>query len=301
MVLAQIPKQQKSVHERKRHGQHHKSSKHYTKTYWPYLPMLVIVGLGIVVNTLWNGSGVLGYSTDVSPVSLLQATNNNRSNKGDRSLTLNSQLAAAAQAKANDMAKRNYWSHVTPDGKQPWQFVANSGYSYDTMGENLAYGFTSGSAAVSGWMNSQAHRDNMLNPAFQEVGFGIANAPKYQNGTQETIVVAMYGKPAGAVLAATGNSATRPQVYDTDAPQIATKQVSRIDVLTNGAFGAASIMIISLVVLAAIAFAVRHGKAWRKYLFEGEQFVVKHPLLDTIVVAIVTVGFVLTRNTGIIG
>jgi len=295
MVLAQLPKQQKNVHERKRHGQHHKSSKHYTKTYWPYLPMLLVVGLGIVVNTLWSGSGVLGYSTDVSPISLLQATNNNRAKAGDHDVTLNGQLAAAAQAKADDMAKRNYWSHVTPDGKQPAEFVEQAGYAYTVTGENLAYGFNSSQAVINGWMNSQSHKENLLNPAYTDVGFGVAHAASFQGHKNETIVVAVYGEPGAVLSHTTGISA------GAEPAQLPTKTISRIDVLTNGAFTMGGIVIISLALLMALAFLFKHSRMWRKRIIDGEQFIIKHPVLDTLVVAIVTVGFILTRNSGFIG
>src|SRR6185369_9999820 len=107
-------------------------------------------------------------------------------------LQLNDQLAAAAQAKANDMARRGYWSHVTPDGKQPWSFVEASGYQYEAAGENLAYGFGSSDEVMTAWMHSPEHRANILNSVYQDVGFATANVPNYRGTGPETIVVAMY-------------------------------------------------------------------------------------------------------------
>src|SRR5688572_6890212 len=114
MVLASSSKPNETPGHRKRRGQHHKVSKHYVKTYWPYLPMLLIVGLGFVLNSVWGvRGGVLSYATAVSSTSLLQETNIQRGNNGKAALALNSQLNAAAQEKANDMAARDYWSHTT--------------------------------------------------------------------------------------------------------------------------------------------------------------------------------------------
>lgn len=203
MVLAQLPKRPTTVHEKKRHGRHHKASKHYAKTYWPYLPMLLVVVFGFVLNSLWSGgSGVLSYATAVDQTSLLQETNIQRSQNGRSALALNGLLQQAAQDKANDMAARNYWSHATPEGKQPWQFIAAAGYSYTTAGENLAYGFDSSSAAISGWLNSPSHRDNLLSGNFNEVGFGVANNANYQGDGEQTIIVAMYAAPKVAAAVA---------------------------------------------------------------------------------------------------
>src|SRR6266702_4531171 len=147
MVLAQTPKQPPSLPEKKRHGHHHKHTKHYEKPYWPYLPLLVIVVVGLVGNAwLSRRQQVLGATSAIASSSLLQATNAQRTSNHEQTLTLNSELDNAAQAKATDMATRNYWSHNTPDGKTPWVFVQQSGYQYQLAAENLAYGFRSSDA-----------------------------------------------------------------------------------------------------------------------------------------------------------
>jgi len=194
-----------SVAHRKRRGDHHRQSKPYLKVYWPYVPMLLIVMVGLFFGSPSRSMnhGVLAYATEMSSSGLLSATNAQRSANGKASLAINAQLANAAQTKANDMAARNYWSHNTPDGKAPWYFIEQAGYSYTKAGENLAYGFGTSSQTVTGWMNSPTHRDNMLDSAFTEVGFGFVNSANYNNSGQETIVVAMYGQPQVAGLSQT--------------------------------------------------------------------------------------------------
>jgi len=187
-----------------------KQSQQFLKVYWPYIPLFVLVFFGLIFgvglpgkSTPLNRSGVLAYATEMSTSGLLSGTNTERANNGGlAALTLNSQLASAAQAKANDMVARNYWSHNTPDGKEPWTFMDAAGYNYQKAGENLAYGFATSSDTITGWMNSPSHRDNILDPVYREVGFGFANAPSYVGTGQETVVVAMYGNPATVVQAA---------------------------------------------------------------------------------------------------
>ncbi|MBI3624512.1 CAP domain-containing protein, partial [Candidatus Saccharibacteria bacterium] len=175
----------------------HKHTKRYLQTYWPYLPMLLIVLIGLILGGARPSHrfnrGVLGYATDVKVSGLLQATNDQRSAQAVAKLKLNDQLDSAAQAKANDMVTRNYWSHTTPDGQQPWIFIQQAGYTYIKAGENLAYGFANSIDVVSGWTNSPTHRANLLDSAFSEVGFGIANSSNFNQSGPETVVVAMYG------------------------------------------------------------------------------------------------------------
>src|SRR5580700_8473836 len=175
MVLASKQTKTPSIHHRKRHGQHHKSTKDYNKTYLPYLPLILIVVLGIGINSFWSHSqhSVLGYATDMSVSELYTDTNAERSANGETALNLNSKLDAAAQAKADNMVALDYWSHDTPSGQPPWVFISNAGYDYVAAGENLAYGFDTSEDVLTAWMGSPEHRANILDSAYQDVGFGI--------------------------------------------------------------------------------------------------------------------------------
>ena len=310
MVLAAHPKQKLSASDKKRHGLHHKPSKHYTKTYWPYLPMLMIVAFGLILNATWHvGKSVLGYATDVSVTTLLQDTNLQRSQNGLNALSLNSQLDQAAQAKANDMVARNYWSHVTPSGAQPWQFITTAGYNYADAGENLAYGFASSDATLSAWMNSPEHRANILNGNYQDVGFGIANATNFQGSGPTTVIVAEYAKPqlivtpssaktGRAPVAASANPGVVGQPNTQTLPP--SRPGSRIDVLTAGNAQWAGLLLSLLASVSLVAFAIRHGRIWRRYWVKGEAFIIHHPLFDTVIIAISTLGFVLSSTSGFI-
>lgn len=199
MTLTKVKPRRPTTDHKKRVGQHHHHSNDYVKTYWPYLPVITILVAGLLVNGLFGrvDKNVLGYATDMSVGSLLSDTNSQRADNSEGALNLNAQLNQAAQAKANDMAARNYWSHNTPDGQTPWTFITAAGYGYQTAGENLAYGFATANDTLIGWMNSPEHRANILNTTYVDVGFGIANIADYQNNGPETLVVAMYGSLPG--------------------------------------------------------------------------------------------------------
>src|SRR5258707_1104740 len=105
----------------------------FKQVYWPYLPVVVAIGVllslgfksGSLNTAIAHPSGnVLSYATSMPLKSLLDDTNKERSLSHIASLQINSKLSQAAQSKAEDMAIRNYWSRETPDGQQPWTFVA---------------------------------------------------------------------------------------------------------------------------------------------------------------------------------
>ena len=200
-----VAPRKKPVHHKKLSGHHHRHNKAYHKAYWPYLPMVGILIAGFLLNNsglLPGRHAVLGYATDMTISELLTDTNNRRLGNGESALALNGLLDNAAQAKANDMAAKDYWSHTSPSGQTPWTFISAAGYNYSLAGENLAYGFATAADTVTGWMNSAEHRANILNNGYVDVGFGIANVPNYQGTGPETIVVAMYGAPVSAPVAA---------------------------------------------------------------------------------------------------
>ncbi len=339
MTLVARPKP--PAHHKKLSGRHHRQSKTYQKPYWPYLPLVAIVVAGALLNSAWPGKhSVLGYATDVSVQSLLDDTNTQRSSNGELALGLNAQLDQAAQAKANDMAARDYWSHNTPDGQTPWSFIAAAGYSYQTAGENLAYGFTTSADTVTGWMNSAEHRANILNTAYEEVGFGIANSANYQGGGAETIVVAMYAKPVAATAATPAPAATTPAATPTAQPATGSGQaaqnqggapvagpsaavttqttpqtsisptktliepkqqrVARVQLLTAGNASWSLFVTTLLIATALLVFLMRHGLAWHKVLRRGERFVLKHQFLDITAVTLATIGVILAHTSGMI-
>lgn len=277
------------AHHKKLSGKHHRPTKGYLKTYWPYIPLAAIVSVGLLVNSLLTGTGsVLGASSDFTAGGLLAATNQSRLDDRETPLSLNPQLAAAAQAKANDMVRRNYWSHNTPDGQTPWSFILRSGYSYDRAGENLAYGFADGQAVQQAWLHSPEHRANVLNPAFQAVGFGFASSPDYVTHGAAVVVVAMYASPAGSAA-----PAAPPQ-----SPPL--KPVARLQLLTGDAQW--SIYGLALIGgLSCLLFLWRHARAWQRLLLRGEDFMLEHGWLDVLVVSLAVASYLLLQAAGTIG
>jgi uncharacterized protein YkwD len=301
--MVHTQKRPATIHHKKRVGQHHKQSRHYLKVYWPYAPILLIIGAGLFsAQAHPSQSRVLSYATQMSSSALLDSTNQQRTANSEQPLKLNDELSAAAQTKANDMVNRDYWSHVTPDGKAPWTFIQAAGYSYQKAGENLAYGFITSADAVNGWMNSPTHRENILDKDYTEVGFGFANSRYYNKTGPETVVVAMYATPYGVPLAAAQNT----QSYNTSAKNSTSvaepnnQSISWLQTVTKGRLPWISFAV-GLASGAAVVFIViKHGLAIKKYASGSEQFIVHHPLLDIILVILVMTGYVATRASGLI-
>ncbi|HSH18152.1 MAG TPA: CAP domain-containing protein [Candidatus Saccharimonadales bacterium] len=293
MALTPAPK--RLPHHKKQHGQHHRHGKHYLKAYHPYLPLLLLVVIGLAVNVFWSQrTSVLSASTSLTATQLLQATNQQRTRGNQDGLAMNAKLSAAAQTKANDMAARGYWSHDTPGGERPWAFITRSGYEYYSAGENLAYGFTNAESAVAGWMSSSSHRATLLHADYRDVGFGIATAKNYRGQANTTLIVALYAEPS---LSIEGTGFASTTATAAAAPL---RTVSRIQLLTGGHAPWSYALAVLVSGMAAGWFLARHVRAWRRVLVESEEFIVRHKFLDVLIVGAAVAGFVLTQAAGFI-
>ena len=275
--------------------------------------------------------GVLSYATEMSIDQLLEATNKQRVANGVAPLKLNTKLSTAAQSKVNDMVARNYWAHNTPDGQEPWVFFDAAGYKYYKAGENLAYGFSSSDATVIGWMNSPSHRENLLDSAFTEVGFGFKNGENYNNSGPETVVAAEYGRPQvlsdTSTAPTTQPTTTQPvkaapvaQAAPTPSPTTPVAEAAKPVVVNSEALDtskAASVPVSRVASisagrtwlvfltgiftgLAAAALLIKHALALRHIIGNTERFFLRHPVLDAFLVAIVLIGTFMLQTNGYI-
>lgn len=167
--------------------------------------VFVFVALLLGGYNLTTTGSVLGDRPHITSQGLLAATNQVRMSYGTQELELNETLSQAAQLKAEDMFRQQYWAHTAPDGTEPWQWFDKAGYAYSDAGENLAKNFMSSQSVVSAWMNSLTHRDNVLDSDYTQVGFSTVGG--VLDGKQTQITVALYAKPAEqAVAGATTSS-----------------------------------------------------------------------------------------------
>lgn len=133
------------------------------------------------------------YLAAVYPKVLIAFTNNARVENQAGRLALNPVLSEAARMKAEDMATKAYFAHISPDGVEPWYWFRKAGYQYRAAGENLAVNYTDSDALHNAWMDSPGHRANILRPQFTEIGIGTAVGT--YKGKPALFVVQMFGAP----------------------------------------------------------------------------------------------------------
>lgn len=109
---------------------------------------------------------------------MLALVNRERSQRGIGTVVADEPLRAVGRAHSLDMFRRGYFSHYTPDGKDPFDRMDDAGIRYQTAGENLALAPTLESAHT-GLMNSPGHKRNILDPHFHKLGIGCYQSGQY--------------------------------------------------------------------------------------------------------------------------
>lgn len=126
-----------------------------------------------------------------------------RSERGLQPLRHDPELQDIARGHSQSMATNDYLAHEAPDGDTFEDRYQQAGYDcrvstgsnrYTTGGENVAYTYASSDidadygdtvnyngnetkiarGIVSGWMNSPSHRENLLQPYWENEGIGVA-------------------------------------------------------------------------------------------------------------------------------
>jgi uncharacterized protein YkwD len=108
---------------------------------------------------------------------VLRLTNAERTAEGCSALAWDSRLAAAAAEHSADMARHDYFSHTSLDGRSFSTRISAAGYSWSRVAENIASGHPTPAAVVASWMTSEGHRANILDCRLTELGVGVARSP----------------------------------------------------------------------------------------------------------------------------
>ncbi len=109
---------------------------------------------------------------------VLELVNIERAKEHLQPLKLSGSMNHYAQIRAKEITKS--FSHTRPSGYSCFTVIPKP---YRMVGENIAAGQRSAKEVVQAWMNSPGHRENIMNPKFQELGMGYLYMPnsKYKH------------------------------------------------------------------------------------------------------------------------
>ena len=221
--------------------------------------LIINVSLKFIAQKQWTS--ILGVSMNVSQDDLIRYTNEERAQHGIPPLVYNKILSDAAADKANDMFTNDYWAHYSPTGTSPWTFFEKEGYKYTFAGENLAKDFSDSRSIVDAWMNSEKHRENILQSQYTEVGFAVREG--VLQGKPTILVVQLFGTPEPSYVASRQQETTpQPKTIETTPkaaakPAVAAVQTKSNTVLRSAQFDAHTLVKrISIIVLGILLIAL---------------------------------------------
>lgn len=110
---------------------------------------------------------------------VVELTNQQRAQAGLEPLEADIALSQVARDKSEDMATNQYFDHQSPTYGSPFDMMQAYGVNYQTAGENIAKGQRTPEEVVNAWMNSEGHRENIMNPNFTHIGIGHVESGNY--------------------------------------------------------------------------------------------------------------------------
>ncbi len=105
---------------------------------------------------------------------IVALTNAERTQAGLAPLSVNSCLTDQSNQRTAVLVAEGRFEH---DALDP--VIAACGMQH-SIGENLILGYSDAASAVAGWMGSDGHRANILNPDFTQIGVGCTLGPNGQ-------------------------------------------------------------------------------------------------------------------------
>ena len=155
----------------------------------------------LLINISWislhSTKNILGVTDTLSSSQIIALTNLERTKAGVETVKPNEKLTKAAQAKAANMIESENFDHYyTSDGQtiDPWQFILDAEYNYLHAGENLGKDFFDSQSLVQAWIDSPAHKANLLSPQYSEIGVAVVEGP-YLGKDNTTLVVQLFATP----------------------------------------------------------------------------------------------------------
>jgi uncharacterized protein YkwD len=147
-------------------------------------------------------TAVADSTTQASRATVVCLINRQRTSRGLPALSADSQLDRSAQGWTNEMVSHHEFTH----GANFTERISAAGFHWSQAGENIASGFATPTSVVAGWMASAGHCENILSPAFREVGTGVSpGATVVSPGTWTQDFGLLMGQhPAGSGAPAAG-------------------------------------------------------------------------------------------------
>jgi uncharacterized protein YkwD len=159
-------------------------------------PIFLLVTAATLAALVWSAWAVqpshkLQTQGLVFEEELATLVNQKRKTLGLPPLKKSTLLGRVARNHSRDMSARDFFDHTNPEGQGPKARLEESGYAWRAFGENIGCGQDSPQLIFEAWLKNNAHRENMLNPGYREIGVGFV-----AGGSCGTYWTGLFASPA---------------------------------------------------------------------------------------------------------
>ncbi|MEI2355177.1 CAP domain-containing protein [Mesobacillus zeae] len=112
---------------------------------------------------------------------IFDITNMIRKRHGLKELEWDEKTAVAAFAHSREMEEEDYFSHTSEVHGDLADRLKEAEIAYESAGENIAANYLDSPEVAEGWMNSDGHREALLNEEFTHIGVGVYRKHYTQN------------------------------------------------------------------------------------------------------------------------
>lgn len=177
------------------------------------LVVALIAGLVLGTNMPAVTRGADGPTTTErrsAEAKVLRLINDERHKVGLRAIRGDGRIRTLAEARSQDMVDRDYFDHLDPDGKWPWDHLNDAHIGWYYSGEIIAWNMSSpvsesAETAVDQWMHSAGHKAQILSTQHNYAGVGVA-----VDGSRSYWTVVFIQGPDRTAPTATLRSASSP-------------------------------------------------------------------------------------------
>ncbi len=153
---------------------------------WILLPLIILLG-GCAANSHYYqcsnyvprlDTRIKAQTAEIKEMELqiIHSINSIRKEQGLNTLKQNERLVLIAREYSYNMASKNFFAHISPEGETLAERACAVGRPYKLVGENLFKTTNIKnplSIVVKGWMESPGHRENIMRSQFTETGVGV--------------------------------------------------------------------------------------------------------------------------------
>lgn len=271
MTLVAKPKNSKKNPSLQRiKGNHHRKGQNYHKVYWPYLPLILVIGtfLGYYfVN--FNSTSI------ISTQGMLTSINQLRLDHNLPTLSLNNSLSNLASFQANQIYLNGINSALSTKSLLP---LSRSNLAINSF--NASYSLNNETAVLNSWISNSATNSELLSGKVTQIGIAtLNNNPK--------VTVAIFGSKLSPTL-----------INSTTPTKLIVHNVSTINLVNPSSSNSSRIVILLALVFLILILLYRSSQKINRIISNTERYLLRHLYLDFTIVVLIVLAILLLRNVG---